>query len=59
MLRVLGWQEGDRLKVAAIHRIEPDRIDVEETQRLARGSSFELSAQKADALQGAVALQSA
>src|ERR1700682_893423 len=25
--------EGDRLKIAAIHRSEPDRIDVEETQR--------------------------
>src|SRR5580693_4003786 len=31
--RAAAEREGDRLKIATVHRIEPDRIDVEETQR--------------------------
>src|SRR5580704_11459188 len=31
--RAAAEREGDRLKIAAVHRIEPDRIDVEEMQR--------------------------
>src|ERR1700730_17248550 len=31
--RAAAERKGDRLKIAAGHRIEPDRIDVEETQR--------------------------
>src|SRR6202048_3528924 len=32
--RAAAEREGDRLKIAAVHRVESDRIDVEETQRL-------------------------
>src|SRR3984893_11259943 len=30
--RAAAEREGDRLKIATVHRIEPDRIDVQETQ---------------------------
>ena len=32
--RAAAERDGDRLKIAAVHRIEPNRIDVEEAQRL-------------------------